>query len=254
MRLKSERWLTAVAVAVAEAEAGFRNGRRSSVLKRVKRDVFSPQQAASRFTWDEQAAAAPTRRSALIFIDRRTPRERRGHVARLSACFPVAAAGRQTQAENGFSGAACPTAAHATLTAAAMSAHQPGDTFSLQMSNKSELAQQRVRRFNRVFSALGGAALSIACSARLHAALSAPSSRVHEPTCAAIATPLPSQGLLHKEHNNMQRREDERQRRHSGRPNCFRGSACPVHRVSARESFHKTACFCVAGSGSVLAG
>lgn len=52
--------MAAVAVAVAEAEAGFRNGRRSLVLKRVKRDVFSPQRAASRFTRDEQAAAAPT--------------------------------------------------------------------------------------------------------------------------------------------------------------------------------------------------
>ena len=101
--------------------------------------------------------------------------------------------------------------------------HTNRDTFSLQMSNKSELAQQRVRRFNRVFSALGGAALSIACSARLHAALSAPSSPFHNAAANNMRRhrhppPLPpSQGLLHKEHNNIQRREDEQQRRHSGR-------------------------------------
>ncbi len=89
------------------------------------------------------------------------------------ACFPVAAAGRQTQAENGFWHAACPTAAHATHTAAAFSTHQPRHVFAANVQQVGAGAAAREALQSCVFGARWCGAL------HQHAALSAPSSPFH---------------------------------------------------------------------------
>ena len=125
--------------------------------------------------------------------------------------------------------------------------HTNRDTFSLQMSNKSELAQQRVRRFNRMFSALGGAALSIACSARLHAALSAPSSPFHNATANNMRSHRHPPPLPRPKDCSIKSTTTYKEGRSSSSGATavgisFRGSACPVHRVTP-TTFHKNRFF-----------
>ena len=165
---------------------------------------------------------------------------------RLLACFAVAAAGAKRRQKPVFR-ALLARPRHTPPTPPQRSPHTNRDTFSMQISNKSDLAQQHMRRSNNAFSALGGTALSIACCARQHAALSAPSSPLHNAMANNMCSHRhpspapPAQGLLQKEHNNMQRREDKQPRRHSG-PHFIRRQRLPcapghAHNISQESLF-----------------
>jgi hypothetical protein len=81
---------------------------------------------------------------------------------RLLACFAVAAAGAKRRQKTVFR-ALLARPRHTPPTPPQRSPHTNRGTLSMQISNKSDLAQQHMRRSNNAFSALGGAALSIAC-------------------------------------------------------------------------------------------
>ena len=137
--------------------------------------------------------------------------------------------------------------------------HTNRDTFSLQMSNKSELAQQRVRRFNRVFSALGGAALSIACSARLHAALSAPSSPFHNAAANNLRShrhppPLPRPKDCSKKSTATYKEGKARQAAAAPQRSAFYSAAAPALCTGSRAQHFTRIAFLRGKVRSVLAG
>ncbi len=162
---------------------------------------------------------------------------------RLLACFPAAAAGRQPQAENGFTRAACPTAAHATHTAAAFSTHQPRHVFA---ANVQQVGAAREALQSCLFGARWCGAL------HQHAALSAPSSPFHNAMANTMRSnrhPPPSPPARAQQHTKKARQAAAAPQR-----SAFYSAAAPALCTGSRAQHFTRIAFLRGKVRSVLAG